>query len=122
MCLVSSVGSLFGLILNGLLRVAHEGTLECIVPIDLTECAWLVCAQWGIASWCIWSWVVLGRLIHYGIVGRVWLLTTSLRFVIGLALGPIISSFPLLIVGGRLVGMVLLCERSGGGGLNCLHW
>ena len=50
-CLVRSIGGLMGLILNGLLSSTHEGTLECVVPIDLTECAWLVCAQRGVVSW-----------------------------------------------------------------------
>ena len=122
--LICSIGGLLNLVLNGLLGATHEGTLECVVPIDLTECAWLVCVQRGIVSRSIWSWVVLGGSVRCGIVGRVWLLTASLWLVIGLVLGLIISSLPLLIVGGRLVGMVLLCEHlsqwsgwSRGGGL-----
>ena len=74
-------------------------------------------------------WGVLGWSMRCGIVGRVRLLTASLLLIIGLVSGSIISSFPLLIVGGRLVGMVLLCKHllqrsgwSGGGGLNWLHW
>ena len=129
LCLVCSVGSLLGLVSNGLLRAAHEGTLECIVPIDLTECAWLVCAQQGVVSRCIWSWGVLGGLIHCGIIGRVQLLTATLWFIIGLVLGPNISSLPLLIFGGRLVGTILFCkylsQRSGlsrSGGLDRLRW
>ena len=39
------------------------------------------------------------------------MLTTSLQLVIALVAGPIVSSFPLLIIGGRLVGTVLLCEH-----------
>ena len=64
-----------------------------------------------------------------GIVGRVWLFIASLRLVIALVVGLVVSSLPLLIVGGRLVGMVLLCEHlsqrsgwSGGGGLQKLYW
>ena len=109
--LVRSIGGLLGLILNGLLSSTHEGTLKCVVPIDLIECAWLVCVKRGVASWCILSWGVLGRSVCCGIIGRVWLLTASLRLVIALVTGLIISSFPLLIVGGRLVGTVLLCEH-----------
>ena len=41
--MVHSVGSLLNLVPNGLLSTTHEGTLECVVPIDLTECAcWFV--------------------------------------------------------------------------------
>ena len=97
-----------GLVLNGLLSTTHDGTLECVVAINITECAQLVCAQQGIVSWSIWSWGVLGGSICCSIIGRVWLLTTSIWLVIVLVLGPIISSLPLLIVGGRLVGTVLL--------------
>ena len=93
-----------------LLNSTHEGILKCVVPIDLTKCAWLVCVQRGIASWCILSWGVFSRSVCRGIVGRVWLLTASLCLVIGLVLGLIIYSFSLLIVGGKLVGMVFLCK------------
>ena len=127
--LIFSFGCLLNLLPNGLLSVTHEGTLECVVPIDLIECAQLVCAQQGIASWCIWSWGILSWMVSCDIVGRVWLLTASLRLVVALVLGLIISSFPLLVVGGRLVGIVLLCEHlsqrsrwSWGKGLNRLHW
>ena len=126
--LVCSIGSLLGLVLNGLVSSSHEGTLECVVPIDLTKFARLICAQWGVASRSIWSWGVLGRSVRCNIVGRIWLLTASMWLVIGLVLGPIISSFPLLVFGGRLFGMVLLCEHlsqqsrlSRDRGLNCLH-
>ena len=71
MGLVHSIGDLLGLILNGLLSSTHEGTLECVVPIDFTECAWLVCAQRGVASRRIWSWEVLGGSVHYDTVGRI---------------------------------------------------
>ena len=57
------------------------------------------------------------------------MLTASLQLVISLVARLIVPSFPLLIVGGRLVRMILLCENlsqrsewSGGGGLNRLHW
>ena len=129
MSLNCSVGALLGLILNGLLSSTHKGTLECVVPINITECAQSVCAQRGVVSWCILSWGVLGGSVCCSIVGRVWLLTVSLWLVIALVARPVISSLPLLIVGGRLVGTVLLCEhlsqRSGwsrGRGLNLLHW
>ena len=119
---IFGVGVLLNIILNGLLSVTHEGTLECVVPINITECARLVCAQRGVASWCIWSWGVLDGLVCCDIVRRVWLLTTSLWLVIALVEGPVILSLPLYIVGGRLVGTVLLCEHlsqwsrwSGGG-------
>ena len=123
------VGGLLGLILNGLLSMSHKGTLKRVIPINITECARLVCVQWNIESWCILSWGVLGWLVCRDIVGRVRLLTTSLRLIISLVAGTIISRFPLLIVGGRLVGMILLCEHlsqwsgwSRGKGLNFLHW
>ena len=116
-------------VLNGLLSVTHEGTLKSVVPINIIECVWLVCAQQCVVPWCILSWGFLGGSVCYDIVGRVWLLTASLRLVIGLVLGLIISSLPLLIVGGRLVGTVLLCKHlsqwsgwSRCGGLNRLHW
>ena len=109
--LVHSVGGLLNLVLNGLLGMTHEGTLKCVVPIDLTECAWLVCAQQSIASRSIWSWGVLGGSVHYGIVGRIWLLIASLWLVIGLVLRLIILGLPLLIVRVRLVGTVLLCKH-----------
>ena len=115
--LICSVGGLLGLVLKGPLSSTHEGTLECVVPINITECTWLVCVQRGIASWCIWSWGVLGWLVCHGIVGSVQLLTTSLWLVISLVVQSVISSFPLLIVGGRMVGTILLCkhlsQRSG---------
>ena len=57
------------------------------------------------------------------------MLTDSLWLIISLVAGMVISSFPLLIVGGRMVGTVLLCEQlsqrsewSGCGGLHWLHW
>ena len=109
--LVCSIGNLLGLIPNGLLSSTHEGTLECVVPINITECAWLVCVQRGVASWYVWSWGVLSWPVCRDIVGRVWLLTASLWLVVSLVSRTIISSFPLLIVGGRLVGTVLLCEH-----------
>ena len=99
------------LVCLGILGTSHEGTLDCVVPIYLIECAWLVCAQWGIASWCILSWGVLGWSVFHGTIGMVWLLTISLRLVISLVARSTIPSLPLLIVGGRLVGMVLLCEH-----------
>ena len=80
-------------------------------------------------SKCIWLLRILGWPVCPSIVGRVWLFTASLWLVIVLVLGLIIPSLPLLIVGGRMVGMVLLCEhlsqRSGwigGRDLNWLHW
>ena len=76
--LVCGIGGLLGLVLNGLLSTIHEGTLECVVPIDLIECAQLVCAQRGVASRSIWSWGVLGGSLRCSIVGRIWLLTASL--------------------------------------------
>ena len=50
--LIGSIGGLLGLILNGLLSASHEGTLKCVVPIDVAECVGLVCAQLGVVSWC----------------------------------------------------------------------
>ena len=57
------------------------------------------------------------------------MLIASMRLIISLVVGSIIPSFPLLIVGGRMVGTVLLCEQlsqrsewSGCGGLHWLHW
>ena len=107
----------------------HEGTLKRVMPIDITECTRLVCAQRNVASWCILSWGVLGWPVCRDIVGRVRLLTTSLWLVIALVVGPVIPSFPLLIVGGKLVWTVLLCKHlsqwsrwSRVGGLNWLHW
>ena len=116
--LSGGIGGLLGLILNGLLSASHEGTLEHVIPIDITECTRLVCAQWCVASWWIFSWGGLGWPVSRGIIGRVRLLTSSLRLVIALVAGPIVSSFPLLIVGGRMVGTVLLCEHlpNGAGG------
>ena len=129
MGLVHCVDGMLDLVPYGMLSETHEGTLECVVPIDLIECAQLVCVQRGVVSWCILLWGVLGWPVCHGIVGRVWLLTTSMWLIIVLVLGPIISSLPLLIVGGKLVGTVLLCEHlsqwsrwSGGEGLNLLHW
>ena len=106
--LVRCIGGMLNLVSNGLFSMTHQGTLECVVPIDVAECTGLVCAQQSIASWCILAWGVLGGSVCCGIVGRVWLLTASLQLVIGLLLRPIISSFPLLIIGGRMVGTVLL--------------
>ena len=112
---------LLGLVLNALLQTTHEGTLECVVPIDVAECIGLVCAQQSIASWCILAWGVLGGSVCCGIVGRLWLLTASLRLVISLVAGLVVSSLPLLIVGGRLVGTILLCDtcpnEAGGAGV-----
>ena len=45
------------------------------------------------------------------VIGRVQLLTTSLWLVISLVAGMVVSSFPLLIVRGRMFGAVLLCEH-----------
>ena len=121
--LIGSIGGLLGLILNGLLSTSHEGTLKCVMPINITECTWFLCAQWSILPW-----GVLGWSISREIIGRVRLLTASPWLVISLIAGPVVSSLPLLITGGRLVGTVLLCEHlsqrggwSRGGGLNLLH-
>ena len=126
--LIGRIGGLLDLILNGLLSVSHEGTLKCVMAIKIIECTRLVCMQRSIASWCILLWGVLGWPVSHGIIGRVRLLTVSLWLVISLVAGLVVSSFPLLIIGGRLVGMVLLCEHlsqwsgwSGGRGLNLLH-
>ena len=51
----------------------------------------------------------LGESVRCGIVRRIWLSTISLRLVVGLVPESIILGLPLLIIGGRLVGMVLLC-------------
>ena len=71
----------------------------------------------------------MGWLVCHDTVGRVQLLTASLWLIIALVTGLVISSFPLLIVGGRLAGMVFLCKYlsqwsgwSRGRGLNLLHW
>ena len=56
--LIVSIGSLLGLILNGLLSSSHEGTLKCVMPIDIIDCTWLVCVQWCAVSWWILSWRV----------------------------------------------------------------
>ena len=122
-CLVCNVGGLLGLILNGLLSMSHEGTLKCVIPINIAECTRLVCAQRCVASWWILPWGVLRWSVSRGIIGRVRLLTASLWLVISLVAGLVVSSFPLLIVGGRMVGTVFLCEhlshQSGwSGGLN----
>ena len=109
--LICNVGNLLDLILDGLLSATHEGTLECVVPVDLTECAWLVCVQRGIASWCIWSWGILGRSVCRGTIGRVWLLTASLRLIVALVSGSVIFGLPLLVIGGWLVRTVLLCKH-----------
>ena len=69
---------------------------------NIIECTRSVCTQRIVASWCILSWGVLGWLVSHDIIGRVWLLSASLRLVIPLVVGPIVSSLPLLIVGGRL--------------------
>ena len=81
---------------------------------------------------CVLVHFVMGGFGWVGLLRHCWeglVVTASLRFVIGLVLGPIISRFPLLIFGGRLVGTVLLCKYlsqwsgwSRGGGLNLLHW
>ena len=127
--LIYIIGGLLNFVLNGFLSMTHEGTLECVVLVDLTECAWLVCTQRGVASQCIWSWRILGWSVCHDIVGGVWLLTTSLHLIVVLILGLVIPSFTLLIIRGWLVGMVLLCNHlsqwsrwSRGGGLNRLHW
>ena len=129
MVLVRCVGGMLNLVPNGLVSATHEGILECVVPIDLIECAWLVCTHWGIASWCIWSWRILDWPVCRRIVGRFWLLTTSLRLNVALVLGSVIPSLPFFIIGGWLVWTVLLCKHlsqwsgwSKGGGLNHLHW
>ena len=54
---------------------------------------------------------VLGWPISRGIIGRVRLLIASLWLVIALVVGPFVSSFPSLIVGGMLVGTILLCKN-----------
>ena len=77
-----------------------KGTLECVVLVDPTECAWLVHTQWGVVPRCIWLCSILGWPVFCGIVGRVWLLTASLRLIVALVPGLIIPSFPLLIIGG----------------------
>ena len=60
--MVHGVGSLLDIVLNGLLSTTHEGTLECVVPIDLKECEQLVCAQQGVEFRSIWSWgFLVGR-------------------------------------------------------------
>ena len=80
------------------------------MPINITECTRLVCAQQSVASWYILLWGVLGWPVSHDIIGRVRLLTASLRLVIALVVGPVVYILPLLIVGGKLVGMVLLCK------------
>ena len=109
--LVRCVGGMLNLVPNGLLSATHEGTLEFVVPIDLTECAWLVCMQWGVVSRCIWLWRILGWSVCHNIVGGVWLLTASLLFIIALVPGSVIPSFPLLIIGGWLVGTIFMCKH-----------
>ena len=71
---------------------------------------------------------ILGWPVHYGIVGRIWLFTTSLRLIISLVPGLVIPGLPLLVIRGWLVGTVLLCKHlsqwsrwSKGGGLNSFH-
>ena len=66
------------LVVNGLLGMTHEGAFMCIVLVDLTQLAWMVCVQWSIASRCFWLLRILGCPIYPSIVGRVWLLNTSL--------------------------------------------
>ena len=91
------------LVPNGLLNATHEGTLKCVVPIDLTECEWLVCTQRGIASQCIWSLRILGWPVCPSIVGRVWLLIASLSLIVSLVSGSVIPGLPLFIIRGKLV-------------------
>ena len=88
------------LVVNGLLGATHEGEFVCIVPIDLTQLSWLVCAQWSVASRCIWLLNILGWLVFLGIIGNLWLLTASLQLVVSPVPSSAISTLPLLAVGG----------------------
>ena len=55
------IGSLLGLVLNVLLSASHEGTLKCVMPINMykvglctTECCVLVhsvVGGFGVAGW-----------------------------------------------------------------------
>ena len=98
-------------IMNGLLSTTHEGEFMCIVPIELQQLAWLICAQHRVASRCVWLLRILGWLVFLGIVGRVWLLIASLRLIVALVLGSVIFVLPLLVIGGFLVRTVLLCKH-----------
>ena len=102
---------MLSLVVNGLLSVTHEWVFVCIVPIDLTQLAWLICAQQGIASRCVWLLRVLGWLVFPDIVGRIWLLIASLWLIINLIPGLVVSGLHLLVIRGWLVRTVLLCKH-----------
>ena len=68
---------MMNLVVNGLLGVTHEGAFMCIVPVELTQLAWLVCAQQSIVSRCIWLLRILGWPVFPDIIGRIWLLNAS---------------------------------------------
>ena len=102
------IGSMLNLIVNGLLGSTHEGAFMCIVPIDLTQLAWLVCAQQSITSRRVWLLRFLGWPVFPGIVGRVWLLTASLQLIVAFVQASFIFGLPLLVIGGWLVRTVLL--------------
>ena len=54
---------------------------------------------------------ILGWLVHPGVVGRIWLLTASLRLVVVFIPYLVVSGFPLLVIRGWLGGKVLLWKH-----------
>ena len=52
-----------------------------------------------------------GLPVFHDIVGRILLLTASLRLIVSLVLGSVIPGLPLLVIGGWLVGTVLLWKH-----------
>ena len=105
------IGSMLNFIMNGLLSATHEGEFMCIVPIDLTQLAWMIFVQRSVASRCVWLLRIFGWPVSLGIFGRVWFLTASLWFIVALVRGSVISGLPLLVIGGWLVRTVLLCKH-----------
>ena len=61
----------------------------------------------------MWVWLleILSQSVFPGVVGRIWLLTSSLQLVVAPIPSSVISGFPLLVIGGRLVGTILLSKH-----------
>ena len=101
------VGASLSFTLERFFGAFHERAFVSVVPVDVAQLAWVVGLQWSIPSRWIGMLVILCWQIDI-IVGRFRLLAASLGLVVTPIPSLVISALSLLVVGGRLVGMILL--------------
>ena len=102
------IGVLLRFILEKLLDVVHMWEFMSIVTVDVVQFTGTVSLQLSSLSWLIRFLGFLGWWVSTIVVRRVRLFATSLWLVVTPVPSVVFITFPLLVIGGWLVGKILL--------------